>query len=198
MLASPRGGPAPLDPSSIDEAKSANDAVSTAFLAQHRPLWESTAPLSSFQGSVDDFAAVFFPGGHGPMWDLAGDAASQALMREFVRRGKVVAAVCHGPAALVGVKAPATTTTTTDELWLKGKRVTGFSNAEEKAVGLDGAMPFLLEDRLAEAVGGEGKYEKAAEMWAEKVVVDGQLITGQNPASAKGVAEAIARAVKGG
>ncbi|KAK4126482.1 class I glutamine amidotransferase-like protein [Parathielavia appendiculata] len=186
-LASPKGGPAPLDPSSIEAAKSANDATSASFLAEKPAPWESTAPLSSFLGRASEFDAIFFPGGHGPMFDLATDSTSQALIREFVDAGKVVAAVCHGPAALVGVR----------EL-LKGKRVTGFSNDEERAVGLDGAMPFLLEDRLWEAVGQEGGYEKATEPWGEKVVVDGKLITGQNPASAKGVGEAIVKAVRGG
>lgn len=124
------------------------------------------------------------------MFDLAGHAASQALAQEFAAKGKVVAAVCHGPAALVGVKAPGG-----KELYLRGKKVTGFSNAEEAEVGLDKAVPFLLEDRMVEAVGKEGRFEKAAEKWGEKVVVDGKLITGQNPASAKGVAEAIVKAI---
>ncbi|KAK4098348.1 class I glutamine amidotransferase-like protein [Parathielavia hyrcaniae] len=187
-LASPNGGAAPLDPSSIEAAKSANDATSASFLDNNKPApWESTEHLTSLLGRAGEFDALFFPGGHGPMFDLAGDTTSQALVREFVEAGKVVAAVCHGPAALVGVGG-----------LLRGRRVTGFSNEEEKAVGLDGAVPFLLEDRLREAVGPEGGYEKAGEAWGEKVVVDGKLITGQNPASAKGVGEAIVRAVRGG
>jgi putative intracellular protease/amidase len=121
------------------------------------------------------------------MFDLATDQTSQALIREFVDAGKVVAAVCHGPAALVNVRDEK------GESWLKGKRVTGFSNAEEKEVGLDSVVPFLLENRLREAVGDGGRYEKAEGLWEGKVVVDldGALITGQNPASAGGVAEAI-------
>ncbi|KAK4150601.1 class I glutamine amidotransferase-like protein [Chaetomidium leptoderma] len=192
-LASPSGGPAPLDPSSIDAAS--EDSTSQTFLAEQSALWASTAPLRSFLGRADDFAAVFFPGGHGPMFDLAGDATSQALIQEFVAKGKVVAAVCHGPAALVGVKKSATSGGGGGGgYYLEGKKVTGFSNAEEAAVGLDGVVPFLLEDRLVE-VGA--RFEKADEQWAAKVVVDGELITGQNPASAQGVAEAIVKAVAG-
>jgi putative intracellular protease/amidase len=163
---------------------SANDTVSQTFLAEHKPLWESTTRLESFLGRAAEFAAVFFPGGHGPMFDLASDATSHALVQEFAQKGKVVAAVCHGPAALVGVKG-----------FLKGKKVTGFSNEEEKEVGLEKVVPFSLEDKLVEAVGKGGKYEKAGEKWAEKVVVDGKLITGQNPASSKKVAEEIVKAV---
>lgn len=183
-LASPTGGPAPLDPSSIEAAS--NDDSSQRFLKEQNALWEATEPLISFLGRADEFAALFFPGGHGPMFDLAVDPTSQALVQEFADKGKVVAAVCHGPAALVGAGKV-----------LEGKAVTGFTNAEEEAVGLDGVVPFLLEDRLVEAVGKGGRFEKAAEKWGEKVVVDGKLITGQNPASAKGVGEAIARAVWG-
>lgn len=187
-LASPTGGTAPLDPSSIEAAS--DDSISQRFLTEQNALWEATEPLVSFLGRADEFAAVFFPGGHGPMFDLAVDPTSQALVQEFAEKGKVVAAVCHGPAALVGVSGPG-------GYFLEGKAVTGFTNAEEEAVGLDAVVPFALEDRLAEVVGKGGRFEKATENWAEKVVVDGKLITGQNPASAKGVAEAIARAVRG-
>ncbi|KAK4044059.1 class I glutamine amidotransferase-like protein [Parachaetomium inaequale] len=190
-LASPTGGPAPLDPSSIEAASS--DAISQAFLTEQNALWESTAPLESFLGRADDFAAIFFPGGHGPMFDLAEDPTSQALIQEFASKDKVVAAVCHGPAALVGVKGSGAK----GEAFLNGRAVTGFTNAEEEEAGLDAVVPFLLEDRLVQVVGKGGRFEKADEKWAEKVVVDGKLITGQNPASAKGVAEAIVQAVWG-
>ncbi len=186
-FASPEGGRAPLDPASIDAARSSSDETAVAFLEAKPSPWETTGPLSAFLGRADDFAAIFYPGGHGPMFDLASDADSQALIAEFARKGKVVSAVCHGSGALVGVEGGR---------FLEGRRVTGFSNAEEQAVGLDKVVPFLLEDRLVEAVGPEGGYEKAKEKWGEKVVVDGKLITGQNPASAKGVAEAIVRAVR--
>lgn len=149
-LASPAGGAAPLDPSSVEAA--AKDEVSQSFLSKQAALWEGTAPLASFIGRADDFDAVFYPGGHGPMFDLATDPTSQALIQEFAAKGKVVAAVCHGPAALVGVQGAGGK----GESFLKGRKVTGFSNAEEKQVGLDGAVPFSLEDRLAEAVGSGG------------------------------------------
>ncbi|KAK3905941.1 class I glutamine amidotransferase-like protein [Staphylotrichum tortipilum] len=188
-LASPSGGAAPLDPSSVEAA--ATDPISQSFFDDNKSLWESTAPLEAFLGHSDDFAALFYPGGHGPMFDLAVDPVSQALIGEFAAKGKVVAAVCHGPAVFVGVKGDG------GESFLAGKRVTGLSNAEEVEVGLDKAVPFLLEDRLIELVGPDGRYEKAEGNWEEKVVVDGKLITGQNPASAKGVAEAIAQAAWG-
>ncbi|KAL2129830.1 hypothetical protein VTI74DRAFT_7260 [Chaetomium olivicolor] len=183
-LASPDGGPAPLDPSSVEAASSSSDSISQSFLADHASLWESTAPLKSFLGRADEFAALFFPGGHGPMFDLASDPVCHALIDEFAAKGKVVAAVCHGPAALVNA-----------EGLLRGRRVTGFSDEEEREVGLEQVVPFSLEGRLREAVGPEGEYVKAGEKWAEKVVVDGKLITGQNPASAKAVAEEIVKAV---
>ncbi|KAK4244485.1 class I glutamine amidotransferase-like protein [Corynascus novoguineensis] len=185
-LASPAGGAAPLDPSSVEAASSANDAVSRSFLDGKKDLWESTQPLASFLDRAGEFDALFFPGGHGPMFDLARDPTSHAVVRQFAAAGKVIAAVCHGPAALANVR-----TDTGDEYLLRGKRVTGFTNAEEASVGLDAAMPFLLEDRLREVVGEQGAFEKADEMWGAKVVVDGKIVTGQNPASAAGVAQAI-------
>ncbi|KAH6856084.1 class I glutamine amidotransferase-like protein [Chaetomium sp. MPI-CAGE-AT-0009] len=185
-LASPAGGPAPLDPSSVQAA--ADDAVSQTFHSEQKALWEDTQPLVAFLGRANEFDAIFFPGGHGPMYDLAIDPTTQDLVAEFAKKGKVVSAVCHGPAALVGVKGPE------GGYFLEGKAVTGFTNAEEETVGLAEAMPFSLEDRLVER---GGRFEKAAEKWGEKVVVDGKLITGQNPASAKGVGEAIVRAVLG-
>ncbi len=143
--------------------------------------------ISSLLGKADQFDAIFFPGGHGPMYDLAFDETSQQLIAEFWGKGKVVAAVCHGPAALVNVKLADKTPL------LQGKTVTGFSNEEEDIVQLSGAMPFLLETRLNEA--SSGKFVKAEAPFAEKVVVDGRLVTGQNPASAKGVGQAIIKAL---
>ena len=121
------------------------------------------------------------------MFDLASSPTSQKLAAEFAEKGKVVAAVCHGPAALAYV------TLSNGEQLLKGKTVTGFSNAEEDQIQLSGAVPFLLEDRLNEASGG--KFVKAGDLWGEKVVVDGKVITGQNPASAKALGEAIVKAL---
>ncbi|KAK3400030.1 class I glutamine amidotransferase-like protein [Sordaria brevicollis] len=193
-VASPAGGHSAVDPSSIDAAK--DDSISTNFLNSEstKPLFESTRPLSEFVGNpsaIAPYSAIFFPGGHGPMFDLSISPESQQLVREFWDAGKVVAAVCHGPAALANVKL------SDGSLLLQGRKVTGFTNAEEDQVGLSSAMPFLLEDKLREAVGDEGKFEKAEQPWGEKVVVDagGRLITGQNPASAKGVGEAILRVI---
>lgn len=164
------------------------DPSSVRFLNDSKPIWERTQKLESYVGKSDEFAAVFVPGGHGPMFDLAFDPVSQKIIAEFASKGKVVSAVCHGPAAFVNVKLPS------GENLLKGKEVTAFSNTEEEQMKLTQAVPFLLEDALREA---GAKFVKAAEPWREKVVVDGKLITGQNPASAKGVGQAIVKAVNG-
>lgn len=120
------------------------------------------------------------------MFDLARDPTSQAIAAEFAEAGKVVSAVCHGPAALVGVIMPG------GKSLLQGKEVTGFSNEEEEQVGKTKVVPFLLEDKMKEA---GANYVKADKPWGEKVVVDGKLVTGQNPASAKGVGEAVVKLV---
>ena len=182
-LASPKGGQPPLDPKSSQPDFQTNatrrfeaDAAAQAELANTRRLADIDA---------SDFDAVFYPGGHGPMWDLATDPHSIALIERFVAQNKPVAAVCHAPAALVNVK------DTKGEPLAKGKRVTGFSNSEEAAVQLTEIVPFLVEDRLSEL---GGRYEKGAD-WAPYVVVDGLLITGQNPASSEGVADALLAAL---
>lgn len=164
-----------------------NDPSSVAFLTY--PDWQTTDKLADYLGRADEFDAVFVPGGHGPMFDLAVAKVSQKIIAEFAEKGKVVAAVCHGPGAFVNVMLEG------GEHLLKGKEVTGFSNAEEDIMGLSEVVPFLLEDKLKE-VGG--KYVKAEEPWGAKVVVDGKLITGQNPASAKPLGQAIVKAVRGG
>ncbi|KAK3935803.1 class I glutamine amidotransferase-like protein [Diplogelasinospora grovesii] len=185
-VASPHGGVAPLDPGSVNAFKSDESCVK--FL-EHKSIWENTVKLDALVGkAADEYDALFYPGGHGPMFDLATDATSHRLIAEFVEKGKVVSAVCHGPAAFVNVKIPST-----GESMLKGKTVTGFSNAEEDSVSMSQYMPFMLEDKMREASGG--KYVKADEPWGPKVVVDGKLITGQNPASAKGVGEEIVKAL---
>lgn len=177
---------APLDPASVEMFKS--DASSTNFLNNHKNLWESTKPLSEFASAAETYDALFVPGGHGPMFDLANDATSQKLIADFAGRGKVVAAVCHGPAAFVNVKLADGTHL------LQGREVTGFSNAEEDQMDLSKHMPFMLETKLAEVSGG--KYVKAAEPWGEKVVVSGNVITGQNPASAHKIGEEVVKALK--
>ncbi|KAI1139337.1 class I glutamine amidotransferase-like protein [Hypoxylon sp. FL0543] len=183
--ASPKGGPAPLDQRSVHNFR--DDAAASAFHKAQSALWERTAPVSSFLGRAAEFAALFYPGGYAPMFDVATDAHSIALAREFAAAGKVVAAVCHGPAALVNVVLPG------GEHLLRGKRVTAYSNAEEEAVGMARHMPFSLEDRIREA---GATYEKAGLNEPFVVVEDGgRLITGQNPWSSVGVGEAIAKAI---
>ncbi|KAI5923009.1 DJ-1/PfpI family protein [Camillea tinctor] len=186
VTASPKGGVAPLDQGSVEFA--AKDAGAIAFKETKSALWEKTATVASLRGKSGEFAALFYPGGHGPMYDLATDADSIALINEFVAAGKPVAAVCHGPAAFANVILPS------GKHLLAGKEATGFSDAEEEAAGLAKVMPFLLETKLRQ----EGAvFVKADQLFGEKVVVadGGKIITGQNPASAKGVGEAIAKAI---
>lgn len=185
-VASPHGGVAPLDPSSVDFSK--DDASALEFHRNKSSVWENTKELSAFADGrgAHDFDAIFYCGGHGPVFDLATDPTSQSIVAEFAEAGKVVSAVCHGPAALVGVIMPG------GKSLLEGKEVTGFSNEEEEQVGKTKVVPFLLEDKMKEA---GGKYVKADKPWGEKVVVDGKLVTGQNPASAKGVGEAVVKLV---
>ncbi|KAG6006959.1 hypothetical protein E4U21_006578 [Claviceps maximensis] len=185
VVASPKGGVAPLDPSSVEMFKS--DASSTDFLQNKKHVWEKTLPLKDFLGrGASEFDALFYPGGHGPMFDLVSDAHSVQLIEEFYKAGKPVAAVCHGPIVFrdvtVGEGVPL----------VRGRNVTGFTNVEEDQVQLSDAMPFLLEDELKRK---GAVFQAADEPWGEKVVVDGLLITGQNPASAKGVGEAILKAI---
>lgn len=161
------------------------DASSVNFLQNHKSVWENTRPLKEFVGRSSEFDALFYPGGHGPMYDLVHDEDSIRLIEEFYKAGKPVAAVCHGPIVFVHAKV-------NGEPLLKGREVTGFTNEEEDQVQLSQAMPFLLEDELKKA---GAKFVSAPQAWGEKVVVDGQIISGQNPASAKGVGEAIAKAI---
>ncbi|KAI0414689.1 DJ-1/PfpI family protein [Xylaria grammica] len=186
VSASPKGGVAPLDPGSVEMFK--EDAGAQAFLKNNKAVWEQTQPLSSFKGRADEFAALFYPGGHGPMFDLVDDKDSIAVIEEFAAKGKVVAAVCHGPVVFLNAKRA------DGKALLAGRDVTGFSNAEEDAVDMSKYMPFLLEDRI-KAVGGS--YKKAEQPWGELVLAQdgGKLITGQNPASAKGVGEAILKSI---
>jgi len=187
IVASPKGGEAPLDQGSVEAYK--EDASSVDFLKNKSSIWKNTEKLENFLGRANEFDALFVPGGHGPMYDLATDPTSQKVIAEFASANKIVAAVCHGPAAFINVKLPS------GEYLLSGAKVTGFSNAEETAVGLMEAMPFSLEDKLNAASGG--KFEKASEDWGDHVVVErgGKLITGQNPASATSTGKAIYNAI---
>ncbi|KAI1372128.1 class I glutamine amidotransferase-like protein [Hypoxylon crocopeplum] len=185
VTASPKGGVAPLDPRSIENYKS--DASASSFYQTKSALWERTARVSSFRGRAGEFAALFYPGGYGPMFDLATDEDSIALVAEFVAAGKVVAAVCHGPAAFTNVVLPG------GKHLLSGKEVTCYSNVEEDSGGMSVHMPFSLEDRIREA----GATYKMVEQMSPLVLVQdgGKFITGQNPASSKGVGEALAKAI---
>lgn len=177
-LASPKGGQPPIDPKS-DDPDNQTEAM-TRFKgdpAAQRVL-ANTAKLKGV--TMNGFDAVFYPGGHGPMWDLVNDRDSIALIENFYNAGKPVAAVCHAPAVLNKAKyqgAPI----------VKGKRVTGFTNSEEEAVHLTSVVPFLVEDELKRL---GGRFEKAAD-WADFTIVDGRLITGQNPASSGSAAEKL-------
>jgi putative intracellular protease/amidase len=178
-LASPKGGQPPVDPKS-DDPKAETPAMKR-FKADpdaQRAL-ANTVKLAAV--SAGDYDAVFYPGGHGPLWDLAEDRHSIALIEELYAAGKPVAAVCHGPAALRHTKAA------DGQPLVKGKAVTGFANSEEAAVGLTDVVPFLVEDAL-KADGGQ--YSKGAD-WADYSVTDGNLITGQNPASSESTARAL-------
>jgi putative intracellular protease/amidase len=178
-VVSPLGGQPPLDPKSDEpDAQTAAtkrfkaDAAAQATLA-------STGKLSEVNAA--DFDAVFYPGGHGPLWDLAEDKASIALIEAMVVAGKPVAAVCHAPGVLRHVRAADGTPL------VRGKKVTGFANTEEEAVGLTKVVPFLVEDMLRE---NGGNYSKGAD-WQSYVLADGKLITGQNPASSEAGAKAL-------
>jgi len=189
VVASPAGGEAPLDPGSVTAFKDDKEAMH--FLETKAELYKNTVKLSTLLGHAKDYEAIFFVGGHGPMYDLATDEVSHKLINEFYTHNKIIAAVCHGPAALAKVKLA------NGKYLLDGQQVTGFSNAEEDASGKSKYMPFMLEDELNKASGGH--YVKAAANWGEKVVVSGggRLITGENPASAKGVGTAIYDAIFG-
>jgi putative intracellular protease/amidase len=175
-LASPKGGLPPLDPKSdvpdfqtpsthrfADDGEAQKILANTLFLASINP---------------GDFDAVFYPGGHGPLWDLAEDRHSISLIEQFFREGKPLGLVCHAPGALRHAKNP------DGSPLVKGKRVTGFSNTEEAAVGLTDVVPFLLEDMLT---ANQGLYSKGDD-WGSYVVVDKNLLTGQNPGSSEAVA----------
>ena len=178
-LASPKGGQPPIDPKS--DAPDAQTAATRRFAedAEAQQLLANSLPLA--QVRAEDFDALFYPGGHGPLWDLAEDASSIALIERFIALGKPVGAVCHAPGVLRHVKAADGTPL------VRGKRVTGFSNSEEAAVELTDVVPFLVEDMLKNH---GGVYGRAAD-WHSHVEVDGLLVTGQNPASSDASAEAL-------
>jgi len=173
VTASPHGGAAPIDPRSFEE-----DKASTTY---SRALEQVKQTTRLADVDPEPFDALFFPGGHGPMFDLAVDTRVKDLLRHFAENGKVYAAVCHGPAAFVGA------TTSAGHSIIAGKRLTAFTNSEEREVQLDKLVPFLLEDKLRE----EGAQFEGAANWTDHVVTDGLLITGQNPQSSASTARAV-------
>ncbi|WP_116599172.1 type 1 glutamine amidotransferase domain-containing protein [Primorskyibacter marinus] len=178
-LASPKGGQPPLDPGS-DTEEAQTDATKRfkADEAAQKHL-ATTEVLSSV--SADGFDAIFYPGGHGPLWDLAEDADSKALIETFASGDRPVGAVCHAPGVFKHVK------DADGKPFVAGKTVTGFTNTEEEAVGLTDVVPFLVEDMLT---ANGGTYKKGDD-WASFVVTDGKLVTGQNPASSEEAAQKL-------
>lgn len=184
VLASPEGGEPPLDPKSDqpDAQTEATERFNGDGEAQ--TLLANTYRLD--QVSAEDFDAVFYPGGHGPLWDLAEDDKSIALIKTAYEQDKVIGAVCHAPAVFKNVFIKP------DQNIVGGREVTGFSNTEEDAVQLTNIVPFLLEDMLKQ---NNARYSRGDD-WAPHIVVDGKLITGQNPASSEGAAKAVLQALQ--
>lgn len=184
VLASPKGGQPPLDPKSDDPDAQTEDTRRFKADAEAQAALGSTVELSSVK--AEDFDAVFYPGGHGPLWDLANDPASIALIEAFAKADKPTGLVCHAPGVLKSVNGP------DGQPLVNGRKVTGFTNSEEEAVGLTAVVPFLVENVLS-ANGGD--YSRGPD-WGSHVVVDGKLVTGQNPASSRDAAEALLQLLK--
>lgn len=179
VVASPKGGQPPLDPKSDDPAAQTEAVRRFKADAAARGVLAATRRLADVADEA--FDAVFYPGGHGPLWDLAGDADSRRLIERLFAAGKVVAAVCHGPAVLRDARGPF------GFPLVRGKQVTGFSDSEEAAAGLADVVPFLVEDMLKE---NGGIYSSQAD-WQSHVVTEANLVTGQNPASSADAARAV-------
>ena len=183
-LASPKGGQPPIDPNSEAEGALTDSTRRFSEDEQARQALASTKKLADV--NIHEFDAVFYPGGHGPLWDLADDADSIKLLEEANRAEKVIGAVCHAPAIFRRPESP------NGDYFVRGRTVTGFTNSEEDAVGLTSVVPFLVEDMLKE---NGGNYSRGDD-WAPHIVVDGNLITGQNPASSEGAAKAVLQALQ--
>jgi putative intracellular protease/amidase len=175
-VASIHGGAAPIDPRSLPEHPDAEASAALNELQHTRPLRDV---------NLADYDAVFFPGGHGTMFDLPDSAQVSQTIVAFLESGRVVGAVCHGPAALVGARFRDGTPV------VKGRKLTSFTNEEERAAQLDQVMPFLLQSKLREL----GAEFEPSPNWQDHVVVDGKLITGQNPQSSASTAKAMLQAV---
>ncbi|WP_112976300.1 type 1 glutamine amidotransferase domain-containing protein [Hyphomicrobiales bacterium] len=183
-LASPKGGQPPLDPKS-DEPMFETD-LTRRFKADREAKAQLAETVRLDSVNQGDFDTVFYPGGHGPMWDLAEDGNSIKLLEAFIAAGKTIALVCHAPGVLHRVKNLDGTP------FVNGRKVTGFTNSEEAAVGLTEVVPFLVEDELL----GLGAVFSKVKDWGVHTVVDGRLITGQNPASSGETAKALLAALK--
>jgi putative intracellular protease/amidase len=183
-IASPKGGQPPIDPKS--SAPENQTEATKRFMSDEALKEKLSLTLKLSDVSADEYDAVFFPGGHGPLWDLSTDPDSIKLVETFIRTEKPVAAVCHAPAVLINAKAP------NGEPLVKGKRVTGFTNTEEEAVGLTDVVPFLLEDELKNK---GGDYSKKGD-WQSYAIIDGILLTGQNPASSEEVAKNLLKVLQ--
>ena len=178
-LASPMGGEVPIDPMSLEKDALTDDTERFSEDQNAGSALASTIPLKDVK--ADEFDGVFYPGGHGPLWDLSDNADSKALIEATLQTGKPVAAVCHAPIVLKDVK------DTNGDFYIKGRPVTGFSNTEEDVVGLTEVVPYLVEDEL---VKNGGEFSKKGD-FEPYVVESGHLITGQNPPSSRPAAEAM-------
>ncbi|MDV6328573.1 type 1 glutamine amidotransferase domain-containing protein [Idiomarina sp. Sol25] len=178
-LASPKGGKPPIDPNSTtpDAQTEATERFDKDKTAQQK--LETTCKLDEVD--PEGFDAIFYPGGHGPLWDLTNDEHSIKLIEHFWSRDKPVSAVCHAPAVLLNAKTPC------GDPIVQGRTVTGFSNSEEAAVELTDVVPFLLEDELT----AKGGHYRKVDDWQAYAVQDGMLITGQNPASSEQTAQRL-------
>ncbi|MDX1920254.1 MAG: type 1 glutamine amidotransferase domain-containing protein [Candidatus Caenarcaniphilales bacterium] len=177
---SPKGGEAPMD------GKDLKDPINKAFLENKTYLSQVQNTQTPDQIKPEDYAAIYFAGGHGTMWDLPDNTQLASLASKIYENGGIVAAVCHGPAGLVNIKL------SNGDYLVKGKEVSAFTNEEEEAVGLTKVVPFLLEDKLKE----HGASFSKAPNFQKHVLVSERLVTGQNPASATGVGEEILKLLK--
>ncbi len=178
-IASPKGGQPPVDPKS--EAPDAQSPSTERFYKDNVLLDKVAHTLKLSELKASDYDAVFYPGGHGPMWDLVKDKNSIQLIEDFYNESKPIAFVCHGPAALIHAKAE------NGEALVRGKNLTAFSNTEEKTAKLNNIVPFSLEDELKQ----NGAIYSKGKDWESHVIEDGLLITGQNPASSEAVAKLL-------
>lgn len=183
-LASPKGGQPPLDPKSNEPAFQTD--ATRRFEADANVIEALANTVKLADVAASDFDTVFYPGGHGPMWDLAESKVSSALIESFIAARKPTALVCHAPGVLRHVKSA------DGRPLVEGRRVTGFANTEEAAVGLTEVVPFLVEDELK----AKGGFYSSGPDWSSHVVQDGLLITGQNPASSAAAAKRVVEELK--